>query len=84
MEKPLTLLVQELKVGDIISTDGHVMMCLGKCSDNSFIIMHSTEDNTVGKSDSFQNREQFLMDDIRRWVRFNTDPCSAACYTQVA
>jgi hypothetical protein len=45
-----TLLVQELKVGDIISTDGHVMMCLGKCSDNSFIIMHSTpSDSIVGQ-----------------------------------
>ena len=45
-----TLLAQELKVGDIISTNGHVMMCLGKCSDNSFIIMHSTpSDSIAGK-----------------------------------
>lgn len=36
------LWADELKVGDIISTQGHVMIHLGKCSDGSFVIMHST------------------------------------------
>ena len=71
------------KVGDFSSTFIIELLMLGVLRHN-FIVMHPTEDNTVGKSDSFQNREQFLMDDIRRWVRFNTDPCSAACYTQVS
>ena len=29
-------------VGDIISTDGHVWICLGVCSDGSMVILHST------------------------------------------
>ena len=41
-----TLLAQELKVGDILSSNGHVMICLGKCDDGSFIIMHSTPSNS--------------------------------------
>ena len=41
------LFAKELKVGDIISTDGHVMIVLGKCSDNSFIILHSTPSNSL-------------------------------------
>ena len=36
------LLSAELKVGDILSADGHVMIVLGKCDDGSFIIIHST------------------------------------------
>ena len=36
-----TLLTQELRVGDIISSGLHVMICLGKCDDGSFIILHS-------------------------------------------
>ena len=36
------LLAEELKVGDILSTSGHVMIVLGKCDDGSFIIIHST------------------------------------------
>ena len=36
------LLAKELKVGDIISTPSHVMIVLGKCDDDSFIIIHST------------------------------------------
>ena len=36
------LLSVELKVGDILSSDGHVMIVLGKCDDGSFIIIHST------------------------------------------
>ena len=36
------LLSKELKVGDILSTNGHVMIVLGKCDDGSFIIIHST------------------------------------------
>lgn len=30
------------KVGDIISCSGHVWICLGVCSDNSIVIIHST------------------------------------------
>ena len=40
------LLAKEIKVGDIISTDTHVMIVLGKCNDSSFIIMHSTPSNS--------------------------------------
>ena len=36
------LLAEELKVGDILSTSGHVMIVLAKCKDDSFIIIHST------------------------------------------
>lgn len=32
----------ELLPGDIISMNGHVWMCLGRCRDNSIVIMHST------------------------------------------
>ena len=32
----------ELLPGDIISMNGHVWMCLGRCDDGSVIIMHST------------------------------------------
>ena len=41
------LWAKELKVGDIISTDGHVMIVLGKCSDNSFVILHSTPSDSI-------------------------------------
>ena len=41
-----TLLADELKVGDILSTSGHVMIVLGKCNDGSFIILHSTPSNS--------------------------------------
>ena len=40
------LLADELKVGDILSTSGHVMIVLGKCNDSSFIILHSTPSNS--------------------------------------
>ena len=40
------LLTEELKVGDILSTNGHVMIVLGKCKDGSFIIIHSTPNNS--------------------------------------
>ena len=40
------LLAEELKVGDILSTSGHVMIVLGKCEDGSFIIIHSTPSNS--------------------------------------
>ena len=42
-----TLLAQELKVGDILSTNGHVMIYLGKCNDGSFVIMHSTPSKSI-------------------------------------
>ena len=42
-----TLLTEELKVGDILSTNGHVMIVLGKCNDGSFIIIHSTPNNST-------------------------------------
>ena len=32
----------KFKVGDIISMDGHVWICLGLCSDYSMVILHST------------------------------------------
>lgn len=32
----------DFKVGDIISTDGHVWICLGVCNDGSIVIIHST------------------------------------------
>ena len=41
------LWAKELKVGDIISTDEHVMIVLGKCNDNSFIILHSTPSDSI-------------------------------------
>ena len=41
------LLAKELKVGDILSTRGHVMIVLGKCKDGSFIIIHSTPSNSL-------------------------------------
>ncbi len=34
--------VSDFKVGDIISMDGHVWICLGVCSDGSMVILHST------------------------------------------
>jgi hypothetical protein len=45
-----TLLANELKVGDILSTSGHVMIVLGKCNDGSFIILHSTPSNSKSGS----------------------------------
>ena len=36
------LWANEVKVGDILSTTGHVMIVLSKCEDGSFIIIHST------------------------------------------
>ena len=41
------LLANALKVGDILSTKGHVMIVLGKCSDGSFVILHSTPSNSI-------------------------------------
>ncbi len=43
------LLAKELEVGDILSTNGHVMIVLGKCSDNSFVILHSTPSDSKTK-----------------------------------
>ena len=36
------LWANEIRVGDILSTSGHVMIVLSKCDDGSFIIIHST------------------------------------------
>ena len=36
------LWANEVKVGDILSTTGHVMIVLSKCEDGSFVIIHST------------------------------------------
>jgi hypothetical protein len=36
------LWANEIRVGDILSTSGHVMIVLSKCNDGSFIIIHST------------------------------------------
>ena len=44
------LLSKELKVGDILSTNGHVMIVLGKCEDGSFIIIHSTPSKSKNNS----------------------------------
>ncbi|MBO4389396.1 MAG: hypothetical protein J5825_00895, partial [Lachnospiraceae bacterium] len=33
---------EDLRPGDIISIKGHVWICLGKCSDNSILLVHST------------------------------------------
>ena len=40
------LLVNEIRVGDILSTTGHVMIVLSKCDDGSFIIIHSTPNDS--------------------------------------
>ncbi len=32
----------DLRPGDIVSISGHVWICLGKCSDGSIVILHST------------------------------------------
>ena len=40
------LWANEVRVGDIISTDGHVMIVLAKCDDGSFIIIHSTPNDS--------------------------------------
>ena len=45
-----TLLANELKVGDILSTNSHVMIVLGKCNDGSFIILHSTPSDSISNS----------------------------------
>ena len=36
------LWANEVRVGDILSTTGHVMIVLSKCGDGSFVIIHST------------------------------------------
>lgn len=36
------LWANEIRVGDILSTTGHIMIVLSKCEDGSFIIIHST------------------------------------------
>jgi hypothetical protein len=41
-----TLLAEELRPGDILSTTGHVMIVLARCDDGSFIIIHSTPSNS--------------------------------------
>ena len=41
--------LQEMKVGDIISTPGHVMIFLAKCDDESFLILHSTPSYSKNK-----------------------------------
>ena len=33
--------------GDIFSMNGHVWICLGKCADDSLVILHSTPSNSV-------------------------------------
>ena len=40
------LWANEIRVGDILSTGGHVMIVLSKCDDGSFIIIHSTPSNS--------------------------------------
>ena len=40
------ILAEELKVGDLISSTQHVMIVLGKCNDNSFIVFHSSPSNS--------------------------------------
>jgi len=40
------ILAEELKVGDLISSTQHVMIVLGKCKDNSFIVFHSSPSNS--------------------------------------
>lgn len=35
------------KVGDIMSMDGHVWICLGVCDDGSMVIMHSTPSASI-------------------------------------
>lgn len=35
------------KPGDIFSMNGHVWICLGKCSDGSLVIIHSTPSNSI-------------------------------------
>ena len=40
--KDYKLWANEVRVGDILSTSGHVMIVLSKCDDGSFIIIHST------------------------------------------
>ena len=46
-EKPdYKLWANEVRVGDIISTNGHVMIVLAKCDDGSFIIIHSTPNDS--------------------------------------
>ena len=37
----------DFKVGDIMSTDGHVWICLGECSDHSLVIIHSTPSESI-------------------------------------
>ena len=37
----------DFKPGDIFSMNGHVWICLGKCEDNSLVILHSTPSNSV-------------------------------------
>ena len=37
----------DFKVGDIISTDGHVWICLGTCDDGSIVIIHSTPSDSI-------------------------------------
>ena len=39
---PTTNVNSGFNVGDIISCDGHVWICLGVCSDGSMVIIHST------------------------------------------
>ena len=37
----------DFHVGDIMSTDGHVWICLGECSDHSLVIIHSTPSESI-------------------------------------
>lgn len=37
----------DFKVGDIMSTDGHVWICLGTCDDGSMVIIHSTPSDSI-------------------------------------
>ena len=39
--------LSDFKVGDIVSTDGHVWICLGVCSDDSMVIIHSTPSESI-------------------------------------
>ena len=39
--------VRPLRSGDLFSMDGHVWLCVGRCSDDSMVILHSTPSPSV-------------------------------------
>lgn len=69
--------VSDIRPGDIVSIDGHVWISLGRCSDGSIVILHSTPSESVsgGKgggvqlsalnpsSDSNENCEAYALAD---------------------